>query len=193
MAKKLVCNVESQGMMHQVTVSGNKVTVDGNAPMKIKDLPKEKRKSGAAITIPLSQMDSCILYRSSFTGDSLVHNGIDCKTGQPFVEEVMPKWIWVFWAIYIADFFLFLGGALGGAINAAAAVVTGSIAMKKNTDTGVKVILCIVFCVIVTLVEIMGAYAIINAIQLSIISVVFCHREPLFFMPKNFKNITKNS
>ena len=33
----------------------------------------------------------------------------------------------------------------------------------------------------------------INAIQLSIISVVFCHREPLFFMPKNFKNITKNS
>lgn len=28
-----------------------------------------------------------------------------------------------------------------------------------------------------------------NAIQLSIISVVFCHREPLFFMPKNFKNI----
>ena len=93
MAKKLVCNVESQGMMHQVTVSGNKVTVDGNAPMKIKDLPKEKRKSGAAITIPLSQMDSCILYRSSFTGDSLVHNGIDCKTGQPFVEEVMPKWI----------------------------------------------------------------------------------------------------
>ncbi len=44
MAKKLVCNVESQGMMHQVTVSGNKVTVDGNAPMKIKDLPKEKRK-----------------------------------------------------------------------------------------------------------------------------------------------------
>lgn len=33
----------------------------------------------------------------------------------------------------------------------------------------------------------------INAIQLSIISVVFCHRGPLFFMPKNFKNITKNS
>ena len=162
MAKKLVCNVESQGMMHQVTVSGNKVTVDGNAPMKIKDLPKEKRKSGAAIRIPLSQMDSCILYRSSFTGDSLVHNGIDCKTGQPFVEEVMPKWIWVFWAIYIADFFLFLGGALGGAINAAAAVVTGSIAMKKNTGTVVKVILCIVFCVIVTLVEILGAYAIIG-------------------------------
>lgn len=32
-----------------------------------------------------------------------------------------------------------------------------------------------------------------NAIQLSIISVVFCHREPMFFMPKNFKNITKNS
>ena len=57
MAKGLVCNVESQGMMHQVTVSGNKVTVDGNAPMKIKDaLPKEKRKSGSAITIPLSQM-----------------------------------------------------------------------------------------------------------------------------------------
>ena len=44
MAKKLVCNVESQGMMHQVTVSGNKVTVDGNAPMKIKDLPKEKQE-----------------------------------------------------------------------------------------------------------------------------------------------------
>ena len=36
-------------------------------------------------------------------------------------------------------------------------------------------------------------HSIINAIQLSIISVVFCHREPLFFMPKNFKNITKNS
>ena len=80
MAKKLVCNVESQGMMHQVTVSGNKVTVDGNAPMKIKDLPKEKRKSGSAITIPLSQMDSCILYRSSFTGDSLVHKRLSCLT-----------------------------------------------------------------------------------------------------------------
>ena len=36
-------------------------------------------------------------------------------------------------------------------------------------------------------------YVLLNAIQLSIISVVFCHREPLFFMPKNFKNITKNS
>ena len=40
---------------------------------------------------------------------------------------------------------------------------------------------------------IVGKAANINAIQLSIISVVFCHREPLFFMPKNFKNITKNS
>ena len=38
-----------------------------------------------------------------------------------------------------------------------------------------------------------GYNKISNAIQLSIISVVFCHREPLFFMPKNFKNITKNS
>ena len=75
----------------------------------------------------------------------------------------MPKWIWVFWAIYIADFILFLGGALGGAINAAAAIVTGSIAMKKNTSTGAKVIFCIVFCVIVTLVEIMGAFAIVGA------------------------------
>lgn len=37
------------------------------------------------------------------------------------------------------------------------------------------------------------AYYNCNAIQLSIISVVFCHREPLFFMPRNFKNITKNS
>ena len=36
-------------------------------------------------------------------------------------------------------------------------------------------------------------YDYLNAIQLSIISGVFCHREPLFFMPKNFKNITKNS
>ena len=36
-------------------------------------------------------------------------------------------------------------------------------------------------------------YELVNAIQLSIISVVFCHREPLFFMPKNFKNITKDS
>ena len=33
----------------------------------------------------------------------------------------------------------------------------------------------------------------VNAIQLSIISVVFCHREPLFFMPKNFKKKKKNS
>ena len=32
-----------------------------------------------------------------------------------------------------------------------------------------------------------------NAIQLSIISVVFCHRAPLFFMPKYFKYIRKTS
>ena len=79
MAKKLVCNVESQGMMHQVTVSGNKVTVDGNAPMKIKDLPKEKRKSGSAITIPLSQMDSCILFHCN-TSCHDSGSGIDCTT-----------------------------------------------------------------------------------------------------------------
>ena len=45
MAKKLVCNVESQGMMHQVTVSGNKVTVDGNAPMKIKERENQEQQS----------------------------------------------------------------------------------------------------------------------------------------------------
>lgn len=44
-----------------------------------------------------------------------------------------------------------------------------------------------------TAMNIMRPYIEANAIQLSIISVVFCHREPLFFMPKNFKNITKNS
>lgn len=48
-------------------------------------------------------------------------------------------------------------------------------------------------CPVVDIVEEIAEKYNINAIQLSIISVVFCHREPLFFMPKNFKNITKNS
>ena len=121
---------------------------------------RELSKYNLSICVVEKEEDVCC--GTSKANSAIVHSGIDCKTGQPFVEEVMPKWIWVFWAIYIADFFLFLGGALGGAINAAAAIVTGSIAMKKNTGTGVKVILCIVFCVIVTLVEILGAYAIIG-------------------------------
>ena len=52
----------------------------------------------------------------------------------------------------------------------------------QGSSASVKTMLCELF-----------KYCAGNAIQLSIISVVFCHREPLFFMPKNFKNITKNS
>ena len=154
MGKQLVWNVESQGLMHQVILHKNKISVDGNEPVKLKDLNAQKVNKVWAYTIPLGTMDSCTLYRSSYTGDSLVQNGIDCKTGQPYVEEKLPKWVWIFWILYILDFALIIQGAIGGALNAGEAAFTGTIALQRNLSTAAKVILSTVFWFVITILEI---------------------------------------
>lgn len=157
MAKELSWNVESQGITHQIKFSKNQIYIDAMEGMKLKEFQSKKINGHTEYAIPVNG-DTFYFYVNPYTAPVLTHDGVDCKTNEPFVPTKLPKWIWVFWILYIIDFMLLCGGALGGAMNAGGACLSAAIASDKKKSTAAKVFICLGMWLVFTIIEFIVAF-----------------------------------
>lgn len=152
MAKELVWAVQVCDEMHQIKFAKNKVTIDNGDPLNLKSFQFAKVDGGKEYYIPFGN-EAVVLYISA-QPPILSYRGIDCATGEPYVPMKAPAWSYVFWGLFLLDFLLLVGGALGGAINLGAAVIVNSIAANRKKSVGSRVAICLAIWFGITLAEV---------------------------------------
>lgn len=131
-------------MQYNVSFEKNKVTINNET----KPLRKFKRKNHnmlvTAYEIPLGDC-MALLYVSAQNSQQadLVINGTDVATGAPYEPIVLPKWIWAFYGLYIFNFIVLFGGAIGGAFQFLCAFATSAVVASKKITASQKIIISI--------------------------------------------------
>lgn len=69
--------------------------------------------------------------------------GFDCKTGEEYIAKKLPAWGWIFIILHMANFFLLIGGAIGGAITALTIGMTVTLAGDSSKKLINRVLACI--------------------------------------------------
>lgn len=150
---------DSMGVSHSVDLTKNKITIDGGEPMNIAKLKSKSSNMVETIyDIPNGSGDDIKLCLNG-KKPIFTCNGIDVETGEAYEPTKLPGWIWVFYVLVIINFFLLIGGAIGGALSALIAFFCSVIAGNKKMKTGVKVLACIGIYVVATIVEFIIAVA----------------------------------
>ncbi|SEW19691.1 hypothetical protein SAMN05216413_1525 [Ruminococcaceae bacterium KH2T8] len=154
---------DSMGMTHSVDLAKNKVSIDGGEPIKIAKL--KAKGSNMVETIYQIPNETGDDVKLCFKGKYpvLACNGINVETGEAYTPTKLPGWIWVFYVLFIANWFLFIGGAIGGAANGGGALLCSTIAGNNKMKTVAKVFACIGIYVGFTIVEAILAVAIVSA------------------------------
>ncbi|MBO4637058.1 MAG: hypothetical protein J5685_07920 [Clostridiales bacterium] len=156
---------DSMGMSHTVTLEKNKVSIDGSDPVKIsKYRSKESNMIVSVYQIPNDQGDDlklCIKGKEPV----LARNGINVATGEKYAPEKMPGWIWVFYILFIAEFFLVMGGALGGVFNGSGAFVCSAVAVNKKMNGVARFFVCLGVFIAFSVLEVILAIAINGALN----------------------------
>lgn len=142
--------------VHHVEFKKNKITIDGGVPQKIKEFPITRETGFQKVNIQLDN-EEVYLYISTFGQFALVQNGINLATGEAYDATPLPKWIWAFWALFIVDFVVVCGGAIGGALNFLGAGLVTKIVSKNEDSVGKRAALAALTWLGFTVVEIIIA------------------------------------
>ena len=154
---------DGTGIMHTLVYSKNKVSYDGCEPIKIGKLKsKGSNMVETVYSIPNMEGNSLLLCLKG-KAPVLACNGINVETGEAYTPTKLPGWIWVFYVLFIVNWFLFIGGAIGGAANGGGALLCSTIAGNNKMKTVAKVFACIGIYVGFTIVEAILAVAIVSA------------------------------
>lgn len=149
MAKELHFVVN--GLEHTLRLKGSSAVLDGKV-FKFKNLQKENEAGLIRYTLPVDS-DKVYIYNRLYVGASAVYNGVDIATGKEYVAAPTPKWVIVFVVLYVIDFILLLGGAIGGIVNAVGVAVSAKIALNQEKTTAKRVLLCALIWVGFTVLE----------------------------------------
>ncbi len=145
--------------------NGKLISVNGAEAVKIAKLKsKESNMLEAVYDVDLGngQIAKLCIRKKEAT---LIYEGKNLENGQKYEIIQIPKWAYVFVALYVVNFFLIIGGALGGAINMASAVISATIASDSKKNATVRVIQCILIYVVVTFVSFFLASAITKTLM----------------------------
>ena len=155
---------DGTGMTNTISLSKNKVSVNGGEEIKLTKLPRDKQ-SNMLETIYNVGLNSGEVAQIHIKNKNafVTMNGKNVETGEDYEPSIIPKWAIVFFILYGLNFFLFIGGAVGGAVAGIAVFATASIAANKKKSTLVRVLLCCAVYIVITLVEIALAYAILSS------------------------------
>lgn len=142
------------------------VSVNYGEPMPLKVKGKKKFFSWETEYEVQLGMRKATLYLPNFGQNEavLVLDGRNCATGQPYEPVKVPNWAKVFFVLYVANFFLVVGGVIGAFISTSAVYKTYSIACDKEKSTGSKVAICSAMYIGIT---------IASVILVIIISIIF--------------------
>ena len=64
-----------------------------------------------------------------------------------------PKWVWIFVVLHAINFFLIIGGAVGGALQGAVICFLVSVSSNQKKTTAVRVLSCLGIWIAATVVE----------------------------------------
>ena len=141
MAKKITeWDVQVGENTHHIEFKKNKISIDGAAPQKLKEFQITRVTGFQQVSIPVDT-EVLTLYISTFGEYALVQNGIDLATGEPYDATPLPKWVWVFWILFIVDFAVVMGGALGAVFNFLGAGAVTKIVSKHEESKSKRAIL----------------------------------------------------
>lgn len=149
-AKQVLWNVEIDGIPYKIELAKNKITINDGESIPLSKFKNKSKVIYNEFNIPVAGKEM-VLY-SGVTGTVLTMDGRDCATGKEYIAPVMPKWAWIFVVLYAVNFFLLIGGAIGGAISAGFAWMTISVASSRQT-TGKKFFICLGIYIGITIIE----------------------------------------
>ena len=154
MANKREWNFTEGENTYNVVFEKNKlISVNGSEPVKISKLKsKESNILEAVYDVDLGdgKVAKLCMRKKEFT---LVYDGKNVENGQPYEITNVPKWAFVFEVLYIVNFFLIMGGALGVCVSLIGAMVSATIASNKKMNGAIKILSCIGLYVVLTVIS----------------------------------------
>ena len=84
---------------------------------------------------------------------TLVYDGKNLENGRPYEITDVPKWAFVFEVLYIVNFFLIMGGAVGACVSLIGAVVSATIASNKKMNNVAKVLASVALYAVLTVIS----------------------------------------
>lgn len=141
-AKTYSWNIVVDEVSYKIELTKNKVSVNGADPVKLNKLKQQAKYPHMEYYIPVGSRE-VVLNIPQGKEPVLTMDGRDCVTGEPFEMVPMPKWTWVFIVLHIINFFLIIGGAIGGALAGCFCMTTTMIASDTKMSTGKRVGICV--------------------------------------------------
>lgn len=163
-ANENVWNIEVEGVAYKIEFIKNRVSVNGREPVKLNKLKRTGNTWVTNYSIPLQDKEA-ILHISSFAKPVLSFEGRDCRTKEVYEAVKVPGWIWVFIVLHALNFFLILGGAIGGAIQAMVIYPMISIAANQKKKTSTRVLICLGIWLLSTVLQFILALMIASLIM----------------------------
>jgi hypothetical protein len=154
MANKREWNFTEGENTYNVVFEKNKlISVNGSEPVKIAKLKsKESNILEAVYDVDLGdgKVAKLCMRKKEFT---LVYDGKNVENGQPYEIINVPKWAFVFEVLYIVNFFLIMGGAVGACVSLIGAVVSATIASNKKMNNVAKILACVALYAVLTVIS----------------------------------------
>lgn len=160
-AKEMVWNLEVQGVPYKIELKKNKVSVNGNEPVKLNKLARKSTFTETNYSIMIEGKEA-VLHIRQFGGPILSYDGRDCATGEEYIPAKMPAWTWVFIVLHAIDFFLLIGGAIGAALQVLVIAAMASVASNTKKSTGMRVLACVGIWLLSTIVQVILAFWIVS-------------------------------
>lgn len=146
---------------YEVSFSARQVTVMPGTSYRWKDLTKGGHFYERSYQVPFPN-GNLVVYMDMMGKRSLSLNGIDPVTGLKREPMKLPEWSWAFFVLYIINFFVLIGGALGAIMNIGFASATINVASDSTKKTSTRVLQCIAIYAAVTILEAALAFIIIS-------------------------------
>lgn len=151
-AKTFSWNINVDEVSYRIELMKNKVTVNGGEPVKLNKLKQQSKYPNMEYYIPVGSKEVVLNVRPG--GEPvLTMDGRDCVTGEPFELVAMPKWAWVFVVLHGLNFFLLIGGAIGGACFGGLSALTISLASNREMSKGKRIGICVAIWLVATVIE----------------------------------------
>ncbi len=150
--KKQSWNVQINGFPYTIEASVKEVSVNPGETASFKKFKKSGSMFDQIYEIPVDGT-SVYLHIDFFGKRTLVVDGIDCNTGEAFVPFKMPGWGWIFVILHAINFFMLVGGAIGGVLAVLMLGLTARIASNSKDKTAVRVWKCIGLWLLATVLE----------------------------------------
>lgn len=148
----MVWNFEVQGIPYKVELKKNKVSINNAEPVKLTTLARKSSFWETHYSMMIEGKEA-VIHIKQFASPVLSYDGKDCATGEEYVPTKVPAWAWVFIVLHAADWFLFIGGALGGVIQALIIAAIASVSSNTKKSTGTRVLVCLVIWLLSTAVQ----------------------------------------